>query len=139
MGRAGGARVGGGAGGGRDARTVWLAGERAAQAWYRAAGYTIVATNWRCPLGELDLVVARGPRLVICEVKARRGSGSGTRVGPFESVTSAKQARIRRLAEAFLMAHPAVAEVVRDVRLDVASVRVDAAGRTVVHVFEDAF
>jgi putative endonuclease len=120
-------------------RSVWIAGERAAQAWYRAAGYTVVATNWRCPLGELDLVVVRGTMLIVCEVKARRGSGSGPGAGPFEAVTSAKQARVRRLAEAFLMANRTLEHMVRDVRFDVASVGVDPGGRTAVHVFEDAF
>jgi putative endonuclease len=121
------------------ARSVWVAGERAAQAWYLAAGYQLIAANWRCRLGELDLVVARGATLVVCEVKARRGGGSGMLAGPFEAVTPAKQARVRRLAEAFLIAHKSVGDVVEDVRFDVASVRVAHADRTVVHIFEDAF
>src|SRR6476619_262430 len=46
--------------------------ELAAETRYVARGYRVVARNWRCRLGELDLVLARGPALVICEVKTRR-------------------------------------------------------------------
>lgn len=108
------------------------AGEAAALAWYRRRGYTLVAANWRCPLGELDLLVARGPVLVVCEVKSRRGSAFG---GPFEAVTRTKQRRIRNLAQAFLAASGATPSAVR---FDVASVTV-ARGRTLVEVYEQAF
>ena len=49
-------------------------GEDAALAVYVRRGYRLVARNWRCKLGELDLVLVRGDTLVFCEVKARRGS-----------------------------------------------------------------
>ena len=45
--------------------------------WYRRHGYEIVARNWRCPLGEVDLIVRRGRLLVVCEVKARRTDAFG--------------------------------------------------------------
>ena len=48
---------------------------------YVARGYRVVARNWRCRIGELDLVLARGSALVICEVKTRRGSRLRRRVG----------------------------------------------------------
>jgi putative endonuclease len=100
---------------------------------YAARGYRVVARNWRCPLGELDLVVTRGSVLVFCEVKTRRGSSFG---GGYEAVTWRKRRKLRQLADAFLDAHaPAVA----DVRFDVASVSVDRHGRPDVEVFEDAF
>jgi len=111
-------------------------GEAAALRRYTAAGYALVARNWRCPLGDLDLVVARAPTLVVCEVKARRGSGHG---GPFDAVTRDKQRRIRRLAEAFLASRPELAASLDEVRFDVASVSFGADGRPLVHVFEDAF
>jgi putative endonuclease len=115
--------------GGRSA--LGAQGELAALAHYRWAGYRLVARNWRCRLGELDLVLARGRTLVFCEVKTRRGAGLG---GPFEAVTWKKQGKLRALAEAFLAASPVGWE---DVRFDVASVM--AGDPPVVHVFEAAF
>ena len=124
-------------GGGGDPRSlVGQAGEAAALERYLAAGYRLVARNWRSPLGELDLVVARPPTLVVCEVKARRGHGHG---GPFDAVTWDKQRRIRRLTEAFLAGRPDLEVTVGEIRFDVASVSFGPGGRPSVHVFEDAF
>jgi putative endonuclease len=108
------------------------AGEDAAEALYRSRGYQVVARNWRCSVGELDLVLRRGPLLVFCEVKARRGGAFGA---PFEAVHAAKQRKLRTLAHAFL----AGSAVRHDVRFDVASVTVSDRGTPRVHLFEDAF
>jgi putative endonuclease len=70
-------------------------GENVAAAHLRAAGLTILARNWRCPEGEVDIVAMDGDVLVVCEVKTRRGVGFGT---PLDAVTPAKAARLRRLA-----------------------------------------
>jgi putative endonuclease len=75
------------------------AGEDQAAAWYVAAGYTVVARNWRCRQGELDLVAVKGGTYVFCEVKTRRTDAFGV---PASAVTPAKQARIRRLAAVWL-------------------------------------
>ena len=74
-------------------------GEQLAAAWYRGHGYEVVACNWRCPLGELDLIVRRGRLLVVCEVKARRTDAFGPAAA---AVGPAKQQRIRRLAAVWL-------------------------------------
>lgn len=117
----------------RATASVGSAGEAAALARYRAEGYRLIVRNWRCPLGELDLVLGRGRGVVFCEVKSRRGSALG---GPFESVTALKQLRVRRLAEAFLISQGLRPE---GVRFDVASVTRAREGGWSVHVFEDAF
>lgn len=109
------------------------AGEAAALAHYRGAGYRVVARNWRCGLGEIDLVVAKGSVLVFCEVKSRRGAGLG---GPHEAVTWKKQRKLRMLAEAFLAVSREQAPAIR---FDVASVTVDPGGNPSVFVFESAF
>jgi putative endonuclease len=109
------------------------AGEQAALSYYRKAGYRLVARNWRCSLGELDLVLLRGTTLVFCEVKARRGSGLG---GPHEAVDGRKQHKLRILAEAFIAARPGLDH---EVRFDVASVMRRGAETPSVHVFENAF
>ncbi len=114
-------------------------GEDAASAEYLARGFRIVARNWRCSLGEIDLIARRERLLVVCEVKTRRGSAFG---GPFDAVTAVKQRRIRSLATAFVAElAPAATDGPDgfDVRFDVASVALDATGRPQVHLFEDAF
>jgi putative endonuclease len=112
---------------------VWLEGEAAAWAAYRRRGYRLVARNWTTRLGELDLVVARDGVLVFVEVKARTSPRFG---GPYEAVGSAKQRKLRRLAEAFLAAgRPHSARC----RFDVASVTIRGRGPPDVHLFEDAF
>jgi putative endonuclease len=110
-----------------------LAGESAALEQYLARGFRLVARNWRCPAGEVDLIVERGAVLVFCEVKTRRAVGFG---GGYEAVTSMKQRKLRQLAELFLRERRTHAG---DIRFDVASVSVGARGRASVELFEDAF
>jgi putative endonuclease len=94
-----------------------LTGEDLAAAWYLANGYEILARNWRCREGELDLVAARGRMFVFCEVKARTTDAFGA---PIEAVTHAKAARIRRLAARWL--DEAAPRRAREIRFDVAAV-----------------
>jgi putative endonuclease len=70
-----------------------------------AAGLMVVAHNWRCRHGEIDLVATAPGVVVFCEVKARRSDAYGT---PAAAVTARKQARLRALAAAWLAAadHP---------------------------------
>lgn len=107
-------------------------GEDAAAALYVRRGYRVIARNWRCRLGELDLVAARGRTLAVCEVKTRRGARFG---GGFEAVDARKQQKLRAVAEVFLLQH----EVQGDVRFDVASVWLRPDGSAAVELFEDAF
>jgi putative endonuclease len=99
---------------------------------YRRRGYDLVARNWRCPLGELDLVFHRGNLLVVCEVKTRSGAMFG---GGYEAVTWSKRRTLRRLAEAFVQGSAVRPDTIR---FDVASVWVGE-GAPDVEVFEDAF
>ena len=115
-----------------DRGTLGRAGEDAALAEYEARGFHLVARNWRCSMGELDLVLHRRGLLVFCEVKTRAGAAFG---GGFEAVTRAKRSTLRKLAQAFLLSErPPNAAV----RFDVASVSVRD-GDVAVEVFEDAF
>ncbi len=116
----------------RATASTGRAGEDAALAAYRRRGYRVVARNWRCRLGELDLVIARGDLLVFCEVKTRRGSSFG---GGYEAVTARKRAKLRALAEAFLLASGARSGAIR---FDVASVSLGPRGAEV-ELFQDAF
>ena len=98
-----------------------------------AAGLRVVARNWRCREGEIDLVAAGPGLLVFCEVKARRGHGYGS---PAAAVTPAKQARLRRLAAAYLATVPAAP---RSVRFDVVAVTCTRGYRPVVEHLKGAF
>jgi putative endonuclease len=79
----------------QERRATGASGEEVAAAWYSANGYTIVARNWRCRDGELDLIIRDGPTFVFCEVKTRTTAAFGT---PAEAVTHDKRQRIRHLA-----------------------------------------
>jgi putative endonuclease len=116
-----------------DTRLTGRIGEDAAERWYAGRGYRLLARNWRCRLGELDLVVARGDTVVVCEVKARRGASYG---GGWEAVHARKRAKLRSLAQAFLLSRDLRP---RSVRFDVASVAVGSEGSVRLHVFHDAF
>jgi putative endonuclease len=122
----------GGSGGRAYRQRLGARGEDRAADWYRAAGYEVVARNWRCAEGELDLVVGRPGELVFCEVKTRTSDRFGA---PAEAVTVAKQRRLRTLAARFLADHPLDAGAAgRNVRFDVVAV----SGSTV-DVIEAAF
>lgn len=71
-------------------------GERAAADFLRAKGYEVVIENYRCPLGEIDLVARDGRTLVVCEVKTRKDDSAGH---PLESITPRKRAKLRQVAE----------------------------------------
>lgn len=106
-------RPAGGLRGADPRRARGQAGEDRAAQWYEAQGWTVLARNWRAGRqGELDLIVGRGGVVVVCEVKARRSAAYGV---PAEAVTPAKQARIRRLAAAWLAENQVRARVRFDV------------------------
>jgi putative endonuclease len=98
------------------------AGEALAAAWYEANGYEILARNWRCRQGELDLIACKpGPRstLVFCEVKTRSSLAFGS---PQEAVTRTKRDRIRRLAAQWLATSAPRQPGRAEIRFDVAAV-----------------
>ena len=84
-------------------------GEQVAAEWLQERGYRLLDRNWRCPSGELDLILRDGATLVFAEVKTRSSFDFGH---PFEAITSKKAARLRRLAAAWCREHgPGSAEV----------------------------
>jgi putative endonuclease len=90
-------------------------GEQVAELHLLAAGFAVLARNWRCPAGEIDIVAQDGDVLVVCEVKTRSSATYGS---PLEAVTSAKARRLRQLAALWLQQHP----------MRPAGVRVDVVG-----------
>jgi len=107
---------GSGTAGGRAAAMLGRYGEQLAVRYLREQGLEIVERNWRCELGEIDIVALDGRCLVVCEVKTRRSAAFGA---PTTQVTVAKLARLRRLAGAWLSQHDAQVD---DVRIDVIGV-----------------
>ena len=71
----------------------------------RKAGLRILARNWRCRLGEIDLVAEEAGTLVFAEVRLRRDARFG---GAAESITAAKRARIVAAARLYLAGRPEV-------------------------------
>lgn len=96
-------------------------GEDLAADHLEAAGLQILARNWRCRDGELDIVARDGPSLVFVEVKTRSSLAYGA---PGEAVGRAKSARIRQLALRWIMAQRDLGEAAfwSTVRFDVVSV-----------------
>lgn len=101
------------------------AGERLAASWLMARGYREVARNWRCPYGELDLIMERGGELVFVEVKTRRGDRLGTAE---EAVTAVKRGRLVSAAQMYLIEHGAEE---RPFRIDVIAVQLSPAGKLI--------
>ena len=114
-------------------RSLGAAGETIAAEALQRAGFTIVTRNWRCAVGEIDIVAqetgpdyVRGlpavPWLVIVEVRTRRGSAFGTAL---QSIIHRKQAKLRQVARAYV-------DHVQwrgPWRIDVVAVQMDSRGR----------
>jgi putative endonuclease len=101
-------------------------GEDVAVRHLTESGMEVLVRNWRCDLGEIDVVARDGSTVVVCEVKTRRGLDYGT---PLEAVTARKMARLRRLAARWLAES---GERPPEVRIDVVSVLVRRHGAAMV-------
>jgi putative endonuclease len=97
-------------------------GERAAEKYLRRQKYTILERNYRCPLGEIDLIALDGKTVVFIEVKTRTGERHG---GPLEAVDARKQRQIGRVAQSYLLRHRLQN---RTARFDVVGVSWDGTG-----------
>ena len=80
-------------------RRLGWRGEEIAIAYLQRQGYRVMARNWRCTAGELDIVAREGETLAFVEVRTRRGNRFGT---PEESITPTKQAKLVELAQTYL-------------------------------------
>ena len=91
-------------------------GERVAERYLQKKGYKLIERNYRCPLGELDLIVLDRRVIVFVEVKTRTGHGFGS---PLEAVESRKQRKMIQVAQ-FFLAEKKLQQ--RDARFDVVGV-----------------
>ncbi len=83
----------------RNQRKLGSVYEQAIGFYLEQQGYEIVAFNYRCPLGEIDLIAKDGEDIVFCEVKYRSGKCCGSAA---EAVDRKKQKRIWRAALQYL-------------------------------------
>jgi putative endonuclease len=98
------------------------AAEDRALRFLQGQGLELVARNWRCKAGELDLVMRDGATVVIAEVRKRRTDDFGYAA---ETVDGRKQAKLARATRLLLVQRPELAEA--PLRFDV--VTLDAAGK----------
>lgn len=106
-------------------------GEAHARRHLEAKGYAFIEGGWHCAHGELDLVMLHGDEVVFVEVKTRHGEPAGRAE---EAVDPRKSRRLLAAADAFLVAHPDLAD--RIWRIDLVAITLDRAGvvRRVTHV-----
>jgi putative endonuclease len=83
-------------------------GEDLAAAYFLARGFEVVARNWRCRSGEIDLIVSKDGAIHFVEVKTRRTMTYGY---PEEAITPKKMEHLRRAIETYLQSAPVGARV----------------------------
>lgn len=107
-------------------------GEDVAAQYLLDRGYEILERNWRCAIGEIDLVAKDKSRFVFVEVKTRNGTGYGH---PFEAITAIKMSRMRKLVAQWCIQNEKSGA---QVRLDAISVLVKS-GRVAVEHLKQVF
>jgi putative endonuclease len=100
-------------------------GERLAARHLVEQGMVLLDRNWRCDVGEIDLVLRDGRVLVVCEVKTRTSTAFGH---PLEAVTEAKADRLRDLSVRWVAEHGVRPD---GVRIDLVGVLMQPRGRPV--------
>ena len=107
-------------------------GEQYAAEYLERNGWRIVARNYRSRFGEIDLIARNDRFLVFTEVKTRE---EASMENPLEAVTAAKQRRIAKTAELFLLEHPTELQP----RFDVAAVETQRGEPVGIRYLENAF
>lgn len=110
------------------------AAEEQALGMLRAAGLEPLARNYRCPQGELDLVMRDRDALAVIEVRYRRESSFGTAA---ETVDTRKQAKLLRATQHYLQQNPALRRL--PVRFDVVAITASQDGMPQTEWIKDAF
>lgn len=106
-----------------DRQSLGQRGEAIAVAYLQRHGYTILARNWRCALGELDVIAHDGDCLVLVEVRARHGDTYGSAE---DSITPRKQAKLIEVAQTYLQT---TAQSDPNWRIDVVAIQFGPRGR----------
>ena len=117
---------------GDERRHVGESGEALAVKFLKKGGYKIIEQNYRCRLGEIDIIARDGEVLTFIEVKARRTGGFG---GPKWAVTPKKQRHISMVALEYLKKTKQMEE---RARFDVVAIRLLPDGPDV-EIIKNAF
>lgn len=119
-----------------SSRRLWFgtAGERTAARALRRGRHVILARNYRCPGGEIDLITSDHGTLVFVEVKTR--TDEKHQAAP-EAVGPGKWSRVERAARYYVLRHRAVAD--RPMRFDLVTVVWARGQRPIVEHYPDAY
>jgi putative endonuclease len=107
-------------------------GEHIARTHCERLGWEVIDTNWRCEVGEIDLIARDGETLVFVEVRTRRGKLALQ--AALNSVDEHKQARLADLVNAYLN----INELECAVRVDVMGIALMPDGLFAVEMVHDA-
>jgi len=113
-------------------QTLGKWGESQAADYLQTHGLRIICRNYRCPLGEIDIIAQDGDCLVFCEVKTRSSNKYGL---PQEAVVWTKQQKIAKVASWYLGSQ----EVTMDIRFDVVAIIKSATGKPEIEWLPAAF
>ncbi|GFR37749.1 UPF0102 protein [Insulibacter thermoxylanivorax] len=115
-------------------RRLGQKGEQAACSYLLSRGYRLIDRNWRCRLGEIDVVAGLDEQLVIVEVRTRSSDRFGSAA---ESIDARKQCKLRQLALLYMKEK----HYPQDTRLrfDVIAVRMLADGGVQIEHIPEAF
>jgi putative endonuclease len=104
-------------------RETGTLGEQIACDFLGKNGYDILETNYRCPEGEIDIIARQQDTLVFIEVRTKKSRWFGS---PEESVTPAKRAKLKAVAEHYGQNHD---NLPADWRIDFVAVQMDSRGK----------
>lgn len=109
-------------------------GEDEAVKYLKKIGMSIICRNYRCKLGELDIIAEDDGVLVFIEVRSRRTTGYGL---PQETIDLRKRTQVRKVAQYYLLKENLID---RDCRFDVLAVQLDGKGKLIkTDYFKNAF
>lgn len=114
-------------------KSLGALGEEAALAHLSGKGYRLLERNYRCRLGEIDIIAEDGETVAFIEVKTRSSLLFGA---PQEAVDQKKQRKIRQIAQYYLLAHGLEG---RTVRFDVITVLYSRTGGFAIEHLKGAF
>ncbi len=108
-------------------------GEELAVSHLESLGYKTVERNFRCRLGEIDIIAYHGKTLVFVEVRTRKSCQFGS---PLSSVTYRKQKKLITLAKFYMKKHRLFERVAR---FDVVGIILDKTGNVSIELVQNAF
>lgn len=112
-------------------RRLGTRGEDQARRYLESQGYHFLAANWRCAVGELDLVMRHGAEIAFVEVKTRRGEAAGRAE---EAISPAQGRRLLAAAEWFLADHPELDDLIWRIDLVAITLAGPGSGSRLVHI-----